>query len=282
MREKTAKGEGKMKILVAADMEGVGGVVHWDHVTPGHGEYVRFRRLMTGEVNAALRGAFEAGADEVVVCDGHAHGRNILVEELDPRARLNSGSSSPWAMVQGVDSVDAAMFVGYHARAGAQNAILDHTWSNSRVANVWLNGRLMGETGLNAAVCGHFGVPVVMLSGDQTVCAEAQELLGQIEVAVVKQASGQMAAECLSPEVAQRQVYQAAVRAVNRLQAGEAPEPLCLSTPVTLIIEFVHSDMADQAVVLPGAQRLVDRRIEFAAGDVPTAYRAFQALVALA
>jgi D-amino peptidase len=266
-----------VKILIAADMEGVSGVVHWDHVTPGHAEYARFRRLMTGDVNAAIRGAFEAGADGVVVSDGHSNGRNILVEELDPRARLNSGSPSPFAMVQGVDTgVDAAMFVGYHARVGAPNAILDHTWSSSRVANLWLNGRVMGETGMNAALCGHFGVPVVMVSGDQTVCAEAIELLGQIEVAVVKNASGRMAAECLPPEVAQRKIYEASVRAVRQLQAGQTAEPLRLSPPITLAIEFIYSEMADRAALLPGVRRTEGKRIEFVADDMPTAYRALR------
>lgn len=118
-----------MKILIAADMEGITGVVCWDHVNPNHAEYPRFRRLMTGDVNAAIRGAFEGGSSEVIVSDGHNLGRNILIEELDPRARLNSGSPSPLSMVQGIDQgVKGVIFVGYHACIGSQNAILEHTW----------------------------------------------------------------------------------------------------------------------------------------------------------
>ena len=189
-----------MKILIAADMEGVSGVVHWDQVDTKHKEYPRFRKIMTGDVNAAIRGAYDAGAQEVVIADGHGGARNILIEELDSRARLNSGTPSPLGMVQGLDSgVTAAMFVGYHARVGSQNAILDHTWSSQCVANVWLNGQAVGEIGWNASVCGGFDVPVIMISGDQTACAEAVELLGPIETAVVKQADGRMAAECLPP-----------------------------------------------------------------------------------
>src|SRR3972149_3024701 len=120
-----------MKILIATDMEGITGVTTWDQVTPGHAEYARFRRLMTQDVNAAIRGAFEAGAQEVLVTDGHWNGSNILVEELEPRARLNTGSPSPFSMVQGIDeSVDGVMFIGYHARNGSPNAVLDHTWSS--------------------------------------------------------------------------------------------------------------------------------------------------------
>ena len=271
-----------MKILIAADMEGISGVVHWDQTSSKHAEYARFRKLMTADVNAAIRGACDGGAEEVIVADGHGNGRNILIEELDPRARLNSGCPSPWTMLQGVDSgVKAAMFVGYHARAGSQNAILDHTWAGA-VANAWLHGQAMGEIGWNAAVCGHFGVPVILVSGDQTACAEAVELLGPIETAVVKQANGRMAAECLPPEVAQRTIQEAATRAVGRLGAGEAPQPHRFEGPLTVAIELVHSDMADRAAILPGARRMTGRRVEITVDDAPTAYRAFRAAVALA
>jgi D-amino peptidase len=271
-----------MKILIAADMEGVTGVVHWDQVTPGHVEYPRFRHLMTGDVNAAIRGAFEAGADEVAVTDGHDAGRNILIEELDPRARLNAGGPKPLAMVQGVDAgVSGVIFVGYHARVGTPHAILEHTWSSSRVAGLWLNGQPMGEIGLNAAVCGHFDVPVVMVSGDESACAEGVELLGSIETAAVKRASGRMAAECLPPEETQAAIYSAAVQAVSCLRAGEAPPPFRPQTPIAVAVEFVHSEMADRAMILPGVTRPEGKRVEFTADDAPAAYRLFQAVVSL-
>jgi len=272
-----------MKILIAADMEGISGVVHWDHVDPAHSEYARFRRLMTGDVNAAIRGAYDGGADQVVVADGHSYGRNILIEELDPRATLNSGSPSPLAMVQGCNSgVSAAMFVGYHARVGSQNGILDHTWSSSTMGNVSLNGRLVGETGMNAAVCGHFDVPVILISGDQTVCAEATDLLGPIETVAVKQARGRMAAECLPPEVAQQKIYEAARLAASRFRAGQASQPLRVQTPVTLTLDLVNSEMADRLELLQGVRRLEGKRIEIVAEDMLIAYRLLRAAVVLA
>jgi D-amino peptidase len=272
-----------MKILIAADMEGISGIVHWDQVDPKHKEYDRTRRLMTGDVNAAIRGAYEGGAEEVVVSDGHGDARNILIEELDGRARLNSGSPSPGSMVQGIESgVSAAMFVGYHARVGARNAILDHTWSSSCVANVRVNGLVIGEIGWNAAVCGHYGVPVILISGDQTACAEATELLGPIETAVVKQANGRMAAECLPPEAAQARIYEAARRAVERWRKGEAPQPLRLETPVRVAVELTNSDMADRAAMLPGVRRPEGKWVEFSTDDAPSACRTFRAVVALA
>ncbi len=158
-----------MKILISADMEGISGVTRWEETDPAQNEYGRFRKILTDEVNAAIAGAAEAGADEFVVADGHGDGTNILVEDLDARARLNSGGASPLSMMQGVDPETAGvLFIGYHARGGSQNAVLAHTWSSGRIANVWLNGVLVGEYGLNAAAAGHFGVPVLMISGDQT------------------------------------------------------------------------------------------------------------------
>lgn len=272
-----------MKILIACDMEGISGVVSWDHVDPSHAEYGRFRRLMTGDVNAAIAGAFDGGAGQVVVTDGHSYGRNILIEELDKRAVLNSGSPSPLSMVQGADAdIQAVMFVGYHARIGSQYAILDHTWSSSAIAGVWLNGQPIGEIGLNAAVCGHFGAPVIFISGDQTACAEASALLGPIETVVVKRASGRMAAECLPPAQTAAMIRDGARKAMQRLQAGQAPQPLRAATPVTITVELMQSDMADRLALLPGARRLEGKRLEIGGADIVAAYRAFRAGIPLA
>jgi D-amino peptidase len=272
-----------MKLLIAVDMEGITGVVHWDQVTPGLPDYPRFRQLMTADVNAAIEGAFEAGADEIIVTDGHEQGLNILIEELDPRARLNSGNNTALAMVQGADQgIDGALFVGYHARAGSAHAVLDHTWSSRIVVDVMLNERGVGEIGLNAAVCGHYGAPVLMVSGDQTACGEARDLLGSIEVAVIKQAVAHMSAECLPPEISQEKICEAAARAVARLRAGDAPAPFYPAEPVRVTIEFVNSAMADGASLLPGASREGGRLVIFTAPDMPAAYRGFHSAVELA
>lgn len=271
-----------MKILIATDMEGITGVTTWDQVTPGHAEYARFRRLMTQDVNAAIRGAMDAGADEVIVADGHWNGSNILVEDLDSRARLNTGSPSPFSMMQGIDeSVDCVMFVGYHARNGTPNAILDHTWSSKTVANVWLNDILTGEYGLNAAVAGQFGVAVMMVSGDQTACAQVAELLGDIEMAVVKQATSRFAAECLTPQASQELICITAMRAVERLSEGDVPNPFVLDTPVRVTVEFFTSDMADRATRIPFTER-DGTRVSLTAQDMASAYSGFRAMVMLA
>jgi D-amino peptidase len=272
-----------MKILIAADMEGVTGVANWNQVDPDHAEYGRLRELMTGDVNAAIQGVFDAGAREVIVSDGHAYGYNILVEGLDSRAVLNSGNDAPLAMVQGIsEDIDGVIFVGYHAHVGTQNAILDHTWSSRRVANLWINQTLVGEIGLNAAVCGHFNASVIMISGDQSACLEAEELLGPLDTAVIKRATGRMSAECLPPSASHEKIKQAAMQAVGKLIEGNAPDPYQPQGPLQVTIQFAHSDMADRAVLLPGAQRLDGRRITFSATNMPAAYSAFQAAVSLA
>jgi D-amino peptidase len=281
-----------MKILIAADMEGITGVVHWDQVNSTHPEYGRFRKIMTGDVNAAVRGAFAAGADEVIVADGHGSGRNILIEELDGRVLLNNGTPAPFSMVEGIDTaVDGVIFVGYHAKVGTPFAILEHTWSDERVANLWLKGgdedeyQTYGEIGLNAAVCGHFGAPVLMISGDQAACAEARALLGAIGTAIVKWPSGRMAARCLSPVESQRRIQETAHHVVSRLHSskGEEPpfRPFLLRSPISLTIDFAHSEMADKASLLPGAVRN-GRQIEYTAQDIVTIYQAFRAAVTLA
>jgi len=185
-------------------------------------------------------------------------------------------------MVQGIDQeVDGLIFVGYHARAGSQNAILDHTWSSRRVAHLWLNDVLVGEYGLNAAVAGHFKVPVLMLTGDQTACAQATELLGPIETVVVKTALSRMAAECLPPQVTEERIQSAALQAVKRLKAGEAPKPFVVATPVKVTIDFNASEQADQASLLPGSRRVDGRRLAFTVDDMLVAYFAFQSAIAM-
>ena len=270
-----------MKILIADDMEGISGVVDWRHVGDDPGEYARFRHIMTGDVNAAVRGAYKAGADEVVVSDGHGSGRNVLVEELDRRAKLNSGSPSPFSMVSGIDQdVDALMYVGYHARKGTLNAILCHTWTGS-VRNVYVNGLHVGEIGLNGLVAGHFNVPLIMISSDLAGCNEALDLVPGLETVAVKKATGRFAAEVLQIEEAQARIEAAAEKAVLRFKNGDHGAPLKTTYPVKMRVEFDSADLADGAAQLPGCTRVDGRSIEFTAPDMPSAHRSFRAAATL-
>jgi D-amino peptidase len=269
-----------MKILISVDMEGISGVTHWEETDPLHFEYGRFRKIMTDEVNAAIDGAQEAGADEFVVVDGHGDGTNILIEDLDTHARLNSGGASPLSMMQGVDKETAGVFfIGYHARGGSQDAVLAHTWSSRSISNVWLNGILVGEYGLNGAVAGYFGVPVLMISGDQTACAQAVELLGSIETVVVKKASGYFSAECLTPKITIPMIKKAAKLAVLKLCDGTAPEPFIIDSPVRLSIEFRQPEASERALRIPGARRSGDLRIDFIVADMLATHACFRTAV---
>jgi D-amino peptidase len=270
-----------MKILISADMEGISGVVDRNHVSSAHAEYARFRAIMTEDVNAAIRGAFKGGADEVLVSDAHGNKTNILVENLDERAELNSGGIAPFGMMQGADEAfDGAMFVGYHSRMGTQG-VLSHTISGARVANVWLNDRISGEFGLNASLCGYYGTPAILVTGDLTVCQEANEWVPGIEQVVVKKATTRYSARCIPTARSQKMIEEASERAARRLKEGGAPTPLQVHGPVKIDLEFQQSAQADLAEGLPGATRVDGRKIEFESFDMPGAYRALKAAINL-
>jgi len=271
-----------MRVYISVDMEGVAGVVHEDQtdpIDPRHaGEYNRFRRLMTSEANAAVEGALAAGATRVLVNDSHWLMRNLLAEELHPSAELLSGGPKLRSMVEGVDlGFDAAMFVGYHAMAGAAAAVIDHTYT-SIVHQVRLNGRPAGELAINAALAGIHGVPVVLVSGDQALAAEAKDLLGDgVEAVVVKHAVGRFAARSVSPAESCRRIREGATAALRRKH-----EPLELRPPIRLEVEFALTQMADMAELVPGSLRTGGRTIEYVHDDYGEVFRAWRALYNLA
>jgi len=271
-----------MRVYISIDMEGVAGVVHEDQtdpVDPRHaGEYNRFRRLMTGEANAAIEGALAAGATSVLVNDSHWLMRNLLAEELHPAAELLSGGPKLRSMVEGVEQgFDAALFIGYHARAGAAQAIIDHTYT-SRVHEARLNGRPVGELAINAALAGTYGVPVAMVSGDQALAAEARDLLGPgVETVVVKHAVGRFSARSVAPVEACRRIREGAAAALARPHP-----PLVLPAPVRLEVEFALTQMADMAELVPGAVRTGGRTLEYVHPDYREVFRAWRALYNLA
>ena len=267
-----------MNVLISVDMEGISGVVTWDHVSSTHQEYERFRKLMTAEANAAIEGALAGGATKIVVNDSHGGMANILIEELNPAAELISGSPKPYGMMQGIGpDVDAVFLVGYHAAAGTAAAILAHTWSSRSVADVRLNGQVVGEMGLNAALAGGYRVPVVLVTGDRAVTEEAQALLGEIETVAVKDGLTRTAAQCLHPEAAHERIRQAAERALKLDVA-----PLALTSPITLSVTFLNALYADKASLIPGSRRADGRTVEWVGEDMPAVYKAFEAMAGLA
>jgi D-amino peptidase len=259
-----------MKVFISADMEGTAGVTDWEQVMAKHPEYARFRRLMTEEVNAAVLGAIEGGAKEIVVNDSHADMRNILIEELHPQAQLISGSPKPYSMMQGIDaSFDAVFFTGYHGIAGTANAILDHSFSSASVRQIKLGNLVVGEPGMNAALAGFFKVPVALATGDGTAVAQVKKLIPQVETVAVKEAIGRVAARSYQPVEARRRIKDGALRALKRVKDLK---PLIIPRPVALEIEWHYTGMADRCMLIPGVTRVNARAIGFKAKDAEQAY----------
>jgi D-amino peptidase len=262
-----------LKIFISVDMEGISGVVNWDDVTVGGNDYGLFRRLMTAETNAAIEGALAAGATEIVVRDAHDTGRNILPDLLRPEAfLLRDWSYSPLSMMEGIDkSFDAAIFIGYHARASTPDAVLKHTMM-PKLLDVIINGKKMPEAGINGLIAGMFDVPIVLISGDKAIGAQAKELFGDIETVVVKEGIG-TAEKGMHPERSQALIKQKTTAALKRLKEFK---PLKLTAPYTLDVSFADEAGAQKASWIPGAVRKDEHTVSFKADDVMMLIKLFR------
>jgi D-amino peptidase len=268
------------KVFISVDMEGISGIVHSDQTTSGTPEYASGRKWMAQDANAAVEGALEAGATEVVVNDSHGSMRNIDPDDLHPRAILISGKPKPLSMMQGIDaSFAACLLIGYHARAGTEDAILDHTISSSVVYAIKVNGVEMPELGLNAAIAGYFGVPVVLVSGDLAVCRQTSEILGKDVVTVaVKEAYGRLAAKLVPIEEARRMIKAGVKDALGKL--GRI-KPFKIAAPYNFELKYHVSAQADvgEMLMLPGVKRPDARTLTFTANDYIEGFRKLLALI---
>ena len=269
------------KVFISVDMEGISGVVHGDQVSAGTADYAGARKWMAQDVNAAIEGALAAGATEVVVNDSHGSMRNVDPDDLHPRAILISGTPKPLSMMQGIDaSFTACLFIGYHAKAGTENAILDHTISSSVVRSIRVNGIEMPELGLNAAIAGYYGVPVVLVSGDTAVCRQAGEILGKDVVTVaVKEAFGRLAAKLVPMEEARQRIKGGVKEALGRLGLIK---PFKLIAPYNFEIVYHVSAQADMGAMIPGMKRPDARTLGFTAPDYIEGFRTLRALISIA
>lgn len=237
-----------MKVYLSADMEGLAGVVSPSQLTRGTAEYEEARHLLCGEVMAAIDGACEAGAETIVVRDAHGSGLNLPLAGLDGRARYVLGSSQA-DRFPGLDrSFQAAVLLGYHAMAGTAGAVRDHTMSSAAFQEVRLNGRPVGEVGLDAAIFGQFGVPVVLVSGDDKTCREAESLLPHVVTVETKTGWGRHTALTLAPQAARELIRRQVREALSRLEAlGRTPDALYrVEPPFELALRFTSADLADQ------------------------------------
>ena len=279
--EAQPKAKTPFKVFISVDMEGIWGVVHGDQTSPGTAEYGAACKWMAEDVNAAIKGAFLAGATEVVVNDSHGSMRNIDPGDLDRRATLLTGTPKPLSMMQGIDaSFAACLLIGYHAKAGTQDAILDHTISGSVVRGIKVNGMELPELGLNALIAGYYGVPVVLVSGDTAVCRQATEVLGKDVVTVaVKEAFGRLAAKLVPMDEA-RQKIEAGVR--EALGKIAAVKPFKMQGPYAFELMFHVSAQADMGAMIPGAKRVDARTLSFTADDYIQGFRTLRAMISIA
>ncbi len=270
-----------LKVFISVDMEGVAGVAASDQVRVDGRDYHMARVWTTSEANAAIEGALDAGATEIVVNDSHGQMRNIIADELNPAARLITGSPKPLGMMQGIDDTfDAAVFIGYHARAGTIDGVLDHTYFGAAVYSLRINDLEVGESELNAFIAGHFGVPVVMIAGDRAVCEQVREILGpNIITAEVKEGIGRTAANTLVPSEAQKKIREKTRIAIEN--RGEI-EPFLLLSPYRFEIDFLYSYQAAAAELVPGVERIAARTVVYTQDDFIEGFRLFRALLSLA
>ena len=269
-----------MKVYIGTDMEGVNGVVTREHTHRDGREHDRARAWLTEEVNAAVDGVLAAGATVVVVEDGHGTCRNILPDQLHPRASLITGqvTTLPPSMVHGLDgSYDAVLLIGYHARAGTPNANLDHTSWSQTVRHVRVDRQEVGETSIMSAYAGAHGVPVVCVSGDDALGRELDELQPDIEQAIVKKALGRFVCEMLPIEEGRTLIREKARLGVER--RGEIP-PFRFAHPATLELEFLHPLYADLAAMVPTCERTGPEKVAVTSSDYLTLFNTFTVMCA--
>lgn len=267
-----------MKVFISSDMEGTAGVVDWSQCLAGQPEYEHYRTLLQGEVNAAIEGAMEAGATEFLVNDSHSRMQNLRPDALAGHARYLSGRHKPLYMMQGLDETfDAVFFVSYHGSMSTPSP-LSHTYNPRAIAEVALDGVVVGESGINALVAAAYGVPVVLVTGDDVTAAEAQAVCPGIRTAVVKTAVTRFAADSLHPELARELIRDRAREAIAGLAAA-APPPIAL--PATLTVRFRNADLAEMATWVEGVARSGGTEVTMTDEDPLRLFRRFITVVLL-
>ncbi|HEX9415327.1 MAG TPA: M55 family metallopeptidase [Gaiellaceae bacterium] len=267
-----------MRVHIISDMEGVSGIVKWEQTTGGDPMYEEGRRLYTEEINAAIRGAKAGGAKEIVVMDCHGAGKGWSFNSLIPDLLEDDCEfvvQEMWSDYTGFleEGCDAALFVGMHAMAGTPDGVLNHTVSGQEWQNLWFNGTLVGETGINAALCGQWGCPVLLVTGDKAVCKEGTELLGDgLTTVAVKEGLGQFGARQIPARRARQLIEQGAKDALKKL---DAVEPYVPGRPAEIKVEFKVTNAARDYGRKPGVEQLDPRTVVSRAGDWWSAWQQF-------
>jgi len=265
-----------MKVLISADMEGVTGVTSPDDCHPGDPRWEYCRQFLTSDVNAAVAGFAAGGATEIVVNEAHADQRNLLLDRLDERATLLIGNHKPLGMMEGIQrEPDAVAFVGYHTAAG-EAGVLAHTYMPNTLTRVRVNGESASEGLMNALLAREYGVPVVLVTGDDLTCVDASRYAPNASTAAVKTCIDRYSAICLTPSVSAGLIETAARESLGSIAAVDRP-----TGPFTYQLEFDAAQLAPLATHIPGVTQLDDLTIEFTLDTMYEAIRCFRAVTRL-
>lgn len=264
----TAMAQRPLKVYISADMEGITGVASADQLSPASFEYAQARQWMTGEVLAAIQGAREAGATEFVVSDSHGNGESLLLDKFpsDIPITIVRSFPRPLGMMEGIDSSFAAViFIGYHAATTSSTGVRAHTMSSALLTRIALNGAPQSEAGINAAIAAQFGVPVVMVTGDDAIVSETKQRLGPVAGVVVKRALGFHSAATVTPEVGQARIRQQAKTAVGR---RAEMKPYTMTKPISVEVSFKNYRPVELLGYLPNVQRIDAHTVRFTGRDM--------------
>lgn len=256
----------KLKVFISVDMEGITGVVNWEDVSRTGKDYDYFREIMTKETNAAIEGALEAGATEIIVRDSHGSARNLLPEILNKNSKLiRDWSGGFLSMMEGIDaSFDAVIFIGYHAKAGTPNAILEHTMSSKNILDVSINNVSMPEAGVNALIAGFYNIPVVFVAGEKALCEQVKKLFGEVATFAVKEGLGNAALN-FHPAVSREKITQGVKDALLNINKYK---PYKLKSPYTLVARYKNEEMVHAKSLQPGVQRTGDWELTYKSDNI--------------
>jgi len=264
----------KINLFISFDLEGISGVTSWKEIRKDSPDLLRIRKIATQEVNSAIRGVRNSGLEigEILICDAHASGENLLIEELEPGINLIKGTQRNYYMMEGLNQdFDIVFFIGYHSMVGTEAGMMDHTYSSSSIYNIKINGVYVGESEINAGIAGHYGVPLGLVSGDDKLAKEIEKFFGHnVETVITKYSISRFCARCRHPVDVQKEIELKAQRAIKKINKLK---PFKFKYPINAEIEMLNSLLGDAIKSLPGLKRISARKFVFKSKDILEFYR---------
>jgi D-amino peptidase len=272
----------RLNIFISFDMEGISAVTSWREMKKDSKDLQRMRRIATQEVNAAVRGIWKSGKKigDITICDSHASGENLLIDELETGVGIVKGTPRKYYMMHGISAeYDVVFFIGYHAMAGTRSGGMEHTYSSSTIYNIRINGQLVGESEINAALAGYYGVPLGLVTGDDLLALEIRKFFGSnVQTVITKKGISRFAAQCRHPKDVHQEIETKAARAVQRIKELKIFK---FKTPIKAEIDLASSLVTDMVELIPGIKRMSGRQVAFKAKDILEFYRILRLVCSL-